>query len=78
MTPAFSGDVLDYAVATTSATDVITVVPHVLAEDLTITNGVTAVANGAAATWSSGANTVTVSYKVGVATITYTITVTKS
>lgn len=78
LVPAFDGDTLEYAAATTNAKDKITVVASDLAEDLSILNGVTPVANGADATWSSGANTVTVSYNVGIATVTYEIVVTKS
>ena len=42
-----------------------------------IKNGETVVANGTAAAWSAGANTLTVKVTNGSATKTYTVTVTK-
>ena len=45
---------------------------------IVITNGSTTVANGSAATWETGENTLTIVVTNGTATKTYTVTVTKS
>nr|DAY49701.1 MAG TPA: hypothetical protein [Caudoviricetes sp.] len=45
---------------------------------MTILNGETPVENGTAATWATGANTLTVNVKNGTAEKVYTVTVTKS
>ncbi len=78
ITPAFDGDVETYAASTTNATNVITATPEDVGATVAITVGQTAVANGSAATWASGDNTVTIKVSNGGATKTYTITVTKS
>ena len=48
-------------------------------EDATVTilNGETPVENGTAATWTEGANTLTITVKNGVAQKVYTVTITK-
>ena len=80
LSPEFDPDVITYAATTTNATNTVTVTAEE-AEDpratIEIKNGETVVANGTAATWSAGANTLTVKVTNGSATKTYTVTVTK-
>lgn len=76
--PDFSAATTTYTAATTSATNVITVTPTDSRATVAITVGANAVANGTAATWASGANTVTIKVTNGKASTTYTVTVTKS
>lgn len=78
LSPDFSAATTTYTAATTSATNVITVTPTDSRATVAITVGANAVANGTAATWASGANTVTIKVTNGKASTTYTVTVTKS
>ena len=78
LSPAFSKNVFSYTASTTAATNTISVVPMDGEATIEIKNGTTAVDNGAAATWSAGANTVTVNVTSGAETETYTVVVTKS
>lgn len=65
-----------YTAATANASDVITAVSAV-ADTVTILNGETPVASGAAATWGEGLNTVTITVVVtDVETAVYTVWVT--
>jgi len=74
--PGFMEDVYEYAVATSNATDIIYVIPKDGNATIEILNDATPVVNGEAATWVSGANTVTVTVTNGDVSKTYTITVT--
>lgn len=78
LSPAFNKSVFVYTAATANATNTITAVSmNGEAEiDIDLNDG-TAVANGAAATWSEGENTVEITVTIGEATETYTIVVTK-
>lgn len=78
LTPAFDPDVTEYTATTTNATNTITATPEDDGATVTILNGETPVENGTAATWSEGANTVTITVKNGTAQEVYTVTVTKS
>lgn len=78
LTPAFSGAVTEYTATTTNATNTITATPEDEAAEISILNGTTPVANGSAATWSTGENTVTIKVENGAAKQTYTVTVTKT
>ena len=78
LSPAFSSGTLDYTAATTNASDKITAAPTAGAATVAIKNGSTTVNNGAAASWSAGENTVTVTVTNGSNTRVYTIVVTKS
>lgn len=78
LTPAFNKSVFVYTCATTDATNTITAVAMDGEATIEILNGVTTVANGAAATWEAGANTLTINVTSGTETETYTVTVTKS
>lgn len=78
LSPAFNKSVMIYTAATTNATNTITAVAKDGEATIEILNGATPVANGAAATWAEGANTLTITVTNGTETETYTVTVTKS
>ncbi len=76
--PTFDSDVVSYTANTTNSTNTITATPEDDEATVTIINGETPVENGKSATWSEGANTVTITVKNGTAQKVYTVTVTKS
>lgn len=80
LTPAFASATKTYTAATTNATNTITATPSNAGSEIEIKVGDTPVDNGSAATWASGANTVTIKVTApdGTSTETYTVTVTKS
>lgn len=78
LTPAFNPNVATYTATTEDDTNLITAAAKDSDCTIAIKNGSTDVTNGEAATWSTGANTVTVTSSIGVEKSTYTITVTKS
>ena len=78
LTPTFDPDTTEYTANTTNATNTVTATPEDEDATVTILNGETPVGNGTAATWSEGANTVTITVKNGTAQEVYTVTVTKS
>lgn len=78
LSPAFDRDVYNYTVTTTDATNTISALAKDGDASLEIKNGNTAVNNGAAATWTTGENPVTVNVTSGTITKTYTVVVTKS
>lgn len=78
MTPTFDPDTTEYTANTTNSTNTITATPEDNDATVTILNGETPVENGTAATWSEGANTVTITVKNGTAQEVYTVTVTKA
>lgn len=80
LSPAFAAGTTTYTAATTNATNVIRAVPADAGADVAITVGNVVVANGSAATWAAGENTVTITVTAanGSTTKTYTVTVTKS
>ena len=78
LSPAFDPATITYTAATTNATNTIRAVATDNNATIEIKNGETVVANGAAATWASGDNTLTVKVTVGSTSKTYTVTVTKS
>lgn len=78
LSPAFDADTTSYTAATTNATNTITATAADNNATIVITNGSTTVANGSAATWETGENTLTIVVMNGTATKTYTIIVTKS
>lgn len=79
LSPAFASGTKTYTATTTAATNKITAVPAHAGADIEITVGDDIVPNGTAATWQSGANTVTIKVTAedGTTTETYTVTVTK-
>lgn len=78
LTPEFDPDTTEYTADTTNATNTITATPEDDGATVTILNGETPVENGTAATWSEGANTVTVTVKNGTAQKVYTVAVNKT
>jgi hypothetical protein len=76
--PTFDPDVTVYTANTTNATNTVTATPEDESAEVTILNGETPVENGTAATWTDGANTLTITVKNGNAQMIYTVTVTKS
>lgn len=80
LSPAFAAGTTTYTASTTNATNVIRAVPADAGADVAITVGNVVVANGSAATWAAGENTVTITVTAanGSTTKTYTVTVTKS
>lgn len=78
LSPSFDGSVFNYTAATTAATNTITATAAKDGAVVSIKNGNTDVANGEAATWASGSNTVTITVTYGTTVKTYTVVVTKS
>lgn len=78
LTPAFNRNTLNYTAATTAATNAVTAVAKDGDATIVIKNGSTTVTNGSSASWSAGANTLTVKVTNGSNEQTYTVTVTKS
>ena len=78
LTPTFDPETTEYTANTTNATNTITATPEDEGATVTILNGETPVGNGTAATWSEGANIVTITVKNGTAQEVYTVTVTKT
>lgn len=77
LVPAFDPGIRNYTAATTSATNVVTATGADSAT-VVIKNGSTTVNSGSAATWSAGANTLTITATKSGITTTYTVTVTKT
>lgn len=78
LSPIFDRDTITYTAVTTNATNTISAVAKDGDSVIEIKNGATVVSNGAAATWATGANIVTVKVTNGGTSKTYTVTVTKS
>lgn len=80
LTPAFAAATTTYTASTTNATNTVTAIPNNANASIAITVNNTAIDNGTAATWTTGANTVkiVVTAQDGKTTDTYTVTVTKS
>lgn len=78
LTPTFDPDTTEYTATTTNATNTVTATPEDDGATTTILNGETPIDNGTAATWTDGANVVTITVKNGTAQKVYTATVTKS
>lgn len=78
LTPSFASSITEYAVATASASDVITAAAEDSTATISIKNGETAVENGAAASWETGENTLTITVTKGAISKIYTVMVTKS
>lgn len=76
--PTFDPDVKSYSTTTTNATNTITATPEDEGAKVSIKNGEAPVTNGSQATWSDGANTVTITVTNGDAEEEYTVSVTKS
>lgn len=76
--PTFDPDVVSYTADTTNQTNTITATPEDDEATVTILNGETPVENGSQATWSEGANTVTVTVENGTVQKVYTVSVNKT
>lgn len=78
LSPAFAADTTTYTATTSNATNTINAMPADASAAIAITVNDTAIDNGTAATWTSGANTVkvVVTAQDGTTTKTYTVTVT--
>lgn len=77
LTPAFDADTATYTATATGDSDTITATAAAEGAEVLIKNGDTTINNGGTATWTEGANTVTVTVTNGSASKTYTVTVTK-
>lgn len=78
LSPMFSAGTTSYTAETTNTSDVINVTPQDRGASVAITVNTSSVENGAAATWTSGSNTVVATVTNGGESKAYTITVTKS
>ena len=78
LTPAFDANTISYTTETTNATNTVTAAAADENASIVITVGETTVVNGQAATWASGANTLSIVVTNGGQPKTYTVTVTKS
>ena len=78
LTPAFLPTVTSYTAATTDSTNTITATASDNSATVVIKNGSDTVTSGSAATWTAGANAVTVTVTKSGYTKTYNITVTKT
>ena len=80
LSPAFAAATITYTATTTNAADTISALPADAGASVKVTVGGKEISNGAAATWSTGANTVkaVVTAEDGATSKTYTVTVTKS
>ena len=78
LTPAFLPTITSYTAATTDSTNTITATASDNSASVVIKNGDDTVTSGSAATWTAGANAVTVTVTKGGYTKTYNINVTKS
>ncbi len=78
LSPGFNKSIFAYETTTTNATNTITAIPKDGEATVEILVGETPITNGAAATWVSGENIVTINVTSGTETETYTVKVTKS
>lgn len=78
LTPAFSADVLEYTLATTTASETVTATASGAGSAVAITVNGTSYASGDSITWETGVNDVVVRVSNGSASRTYHVTVTKS
>ena len=78
LSPEFDAMTQTYTAGTTAAKDKVTATAESSTATVTIKNGSTVVTNGGDATWSSGANTLTITVADKGITRTYTVTITKS
>lgn len=78
LAPTFDADVTSYTANTTNATNTVTATPEDSHATVSIMNGDTPVENGTAASWNTGANTLTITVTNGSAQKVYTVTVTRT
>jgi hypothetical protein len=77
LTPAFSYDKKNYTATTNNDTDIITAIAAQAGASVQILHGETEIANGAAAVWKDGENTVVITVQNGSTINIYTVVVTK-
>jgi hypothetical protein len=77
LSPEFKYATMEYTAETTNSEDIIAVTAMQSTATVEILNGVTEVTNGAAATWTDGENTVTITVTCGGISKIYTMVVTK-
>lgn len=80
LSPAFAAATTTYTATTTNSTNTITAMPTDAGAEIEVQVGDTVIANGSAAAWAAGDNTVTITVTAedGTTTKVYTVTVTKS
>ncbi len=78
LAPSFNPDVINYTLATSTASEAITAITDDTDATVAITVEGAAHVNGASATWNAGVNTVLITVTNSTDTKTYTVTVTKS
>ena len=78
LSPTFDADTTSYTAATTDATNTVTATATDTDAAVVIRNGTTSVTSGNAATWATGANTLTITVINGMSAKVYTVIVTKS
>lgn len=80
LNPGFAADTTSYTATTTNATNTINAIPGDAGASIQVKVGDAEIDNGSAATWASGANTVTITVTAadGITQKTYTVTVTKT
>lgn len=79
LSPAFAAATKSYTAETANATNTVTATPADAGAEITIKVNGTEIANGSAATWQTGSNTVSITVKAPDGTTgTYTVAVTKS
>ena len=76
--PVFDSAVLEYAVATTNATNVVTATTDDPSAVIEIDHDGTPLVNGTAPTWTAGTNVITITVTDGISVTEYVATVTKS
>ena len=77
LSPAFDPDTTVYTAATTAASGTVTATAADNSAAVTLRNGGAAVANGAAASWTTGENTLSITVTNGALQKVYTVTVTR-
>lgn len=78
LSPSFDKDTVTYTTTTSNASNTVTATAVDTDATIVIKNGTTTVTNGGTASWSTGANTLTVTVTNGDDSKVYTVTVTKS
>ena len=78
LTPSFDSEVLEYAAATTNATNKVTATTDDPSAVVVIDLDGTVIENESSPTWESGDNVLTITVTDGVSETVYVVTVTKS
>lgn len=78
LSPAFESEITSYTATSANATNTISAAATDSNSTIVIKHGDTVIANGSAATWDTGENTVTITVTNGSSSKTYTVVVTKA